>query len=190
MSPRRHRWLLAGYAGLAGFLVLEGTARQRGSAVASDPDGPDQGSTRAVASAYAAAGLSAPLFAQMPTPSLPDAVRPAGLGLQGAGLALRLWAMRSLEDSYTRTLKVTNAQGVVDIGPYRLIRHPGYAGSLLVWLGFALSSGSPAVVAAVASAMVPAYRYRMAAEEALLCRQLPGYEEYCERTKRLIPYVW
>jgi protein-S-isoprenylcysteine O-methyltransferase Ste14 len=99
--------------------------------------------------------------------------------------------MRSLGGFYSRTLHVDGGrQIVVESGPYRLIRHPGYAGSLLVWIGFALTSGSPPVVAAVAGLLGRAYQQRIKTEEALLSRRLPGYTDYRARTKKLIPYIW
>ncbi len=123
--------------------------------------------------------------------SLPAAAKPIGLALQVAGLGLRLWSMQTLRDAYSRTLRVTNTQDVVDRGPYRHVRHPGYLGSLLTWLGFTSdSSGSGVVVAAVAGVLVPAYRRRIAVEEALLTEQLPGYGAYQQRTTRLIPHLW
>jgi protein-S-isoprenylcysteine O-methyltransferase len=107
-----------------------------------------------------------------------------------AGLILRAWSMQTLADAYTRTLRVTNAQTVTDRGPYRHIRHPGYLGSLLIWCGFALASGSAVVVGTVAALLVPAYAHRMNAEEELLDHDLPDYADYRSRTKRLVPRVW
>lgn len=43
-----------------------------------------------------------------------------------SGLALRVWSMRTLGAFYTRTLRTAQNQHVVDTGPYRMIRHPGY----------------------------------------------------------------
>jgi protein-S-isoprenylcysteine O-methyltransferase len=98
--------------------------------------------------------------------------------------------MRTLGSSYSRTLRVQKAQQVVDRGPYRFVRHPGYAGSLLIWTGFALTSRSFAVVEVVGGLLGVAYHRRVGAEEALLRRELPGYAAYSKRTKRLIPFVW
>jgi protein-S-isoprenylcysteine O-methyltransferase Ste14 len=150
----------------------------------------DQGTTRALVLGYVAAVASAPLLRRLPVRPLPSVARPVGVGAQSAGLALRAWSMQSLRSSYSRTLRVTNAQTVVEAGPYRRVRHPGYLGSLLIWLGFALTSGSAAVVVAVAGLLIPTYRRRMDIEEQLLIKELHGYEEYCGRTKRLIPGVW
>jgi protein-S-isoprenylcysteine O-methyltransferase len=98
--------------------------------------------------------------------------------------------MQTLSEAYSRTLRVTNEQSVVDRGPYRHIRHPGYLGSLLVWTGFALSSGSAIIVGTVAALLLPAYAHRMDAEERLLERALPGYADYRARTKKLVPGLW
>lgn len=118
---------------------------------------------------------------------------PLGLVVEATGLALRAWSMRALGRSYSRTLRV--AQGddrrhVVDAGPYRLIRHPGYLGSLLTWVGFALTSRRTPVVILILGLLGAAYGRRITAEEQLLRRELPGYTTYCQRTKKLIPHLW
>jgi protein-S-isoprenylcysteine O-methyltransferase Ste14 len=79
---------------------------------------------------------------------------------------------------------------VVTAGPYRLVRHPGYTGSLLTWTGFALTSRSGPVLALTGGLLGLAYQRRIAAEEELLARDLPGYEDYQARTRKLIPFVW
>jgi protein-S-isoprenylcysteine O-methyltransferase Ste14 len=71
-----------------------------------------------------------------------------------------------------------------------LIRHPGYLGSLLTWIGFAPTSRSAPVVALIPELLGAAYSRRIMAEENLLRRDLPGYTSYSERTKKLIPFVW
>jgi len=141
-APARTGWFLAGYAGVAGFFVIERWARQHGTAASLDASGDDQGTTRGIVTASIAAATMAPLLRHVPLRSLPRGAAPVGLALQGKGLALRVWSMRTLGASYSRTLRTDDARGVVDDGPYRLIRHPGYAGSLLTWTGFALSSRS------------------------------------------------
>jgi protein-S-isoprenylcysteine O-methyltransferase len=183
-------WFLAGYAGVAGFLAVEATTRQPGAASALDGAPDDAGSTRALGTAYLAAAVSAPALRRIPVRPLPWPVPALGLAMQASGLALRAWSMQTLRQSYTRTLRVSNEQEVVDRGPYRHLRHPGYLGSLLVWAGFALSSCSLPVVGAVAALIVPAYVRRIDAEETLLERELHGYAAYQERTKKLVPALW
>jgi protein-S-isoprenylcysteine O-methyltransferase Ste14 len=132
-SERRSRaegiaWFAAGYAGVMGFLVLEASTRQRGAASSLDASRDDRGTTRMIVAVYATAALAAPLVRLVWRPKLPRAAGPVGVGLEAAGLGLRAWSMRTLGGSYSRTLRVDSAQGVVEDGPYRLVRHPGYAG--------------------------------------------------------------
>lgn len=98
--------------------------------------------------------------------------------------------MRTLGDFYTRTLRTAQHQHLVETGPYRLIRHRGYAGALSVWTGLALASRSAPAVVLVAALMGRAYRRRITAEEELLRRALPDYSDYSHRTRKLVPYVW
>jgi protein-S-isoprenylcysteine O-methyltransferase Ste14 len=187
--PARSGWFLAGYAGVAGFFVVERLARRRGTAASLDASGDDQGTTRGIVTASVAAAMLAPLLRRVPIRPLPQRAAPVGLALEATGLILRVWSMRTLGASYSRTLRTTDAQGVVDDGPYRLVRHPGYAGSLLTWTGFALTSRSVPVLIAVTGLLSRAYAHRIRVEEALLRRELPGYLDYCGRTKKLIPFV-
>jgi protein-S-isoprenylcysteine O-methyltransferase len=182
-------WFLAGYAGVAGFFVVE-SMRQPGPASALDGAAGDAGSTRDLVAAFTAAAVSAPVLRRLPVRPLPWPVALLGLALQATGLGLRTWSMQTLRQSYTRTLRVSNEQEVADRGPYRHLRHPGYLGSLLVWTGFALSSGSLPVVGTVAGLIVPAYVRRIDAEETLLERELHGYAAYQTRTKKLVPMIW
>jgi protein-S-isoprenylcysteine O-methyltransferase len=183
-------WLVAGYAGIAGFFVVEVSTRQRGAASSLNASRDDAGTTRMIIAANVTAGAVAPLVRLIKPPRLPSAAGPLGVGLEAAGLGLRAWSMRTLGRSYSRTLRVESAQHLVENGPYRFVRHPGYAGSLLIWTGFALTTRSLAVVEVVCGLLGLAYHRRVAAEEALLRRQLAGYAEYTRRTKRLIPFVW
>ncbi len=143
-----------------------------------------------IVAAYVTAALVAPALRRARAPRLPRGAGPAGIAFEVAGLGLRAWSMRTLGASYTRTLRAESAQALVETGPYRLVRHPGYAGSLLVWTGFALASRSTPVVALVGTLLGTAYARRIDAEEALLRRDLPGYAAYSRRTWRLIPYGW
>lgn len=182
-------WLVLGYAGIAGFFAVEALARQPGPASSMDAAAEDQGTTRMIVTGYALAALS-PTLAPILGPRLAPAAGPVGLALEAGGIALRGWSMRVLGASYTRTLRTADDQSVVEAGPYRLVRHPGYSGSLLTWAGFALTSRSLPVIALVGALLGRAYRRRILAEEQLLQRELAGYADYCARTKRLIPWVW
>lgn len=187
----RRGWLAASYAGAAAFFALEAVAREPGEASDLAATGSDQGTTRQIVAAYGlAAGLS-PVLRRLRAGRLPPVSGPAGVAMMAAGLALRAWSMRTLGAYYSRILRTTCDQDVVEDGPYRVIRHPGYLGSVMVWTGFAVTSGSAAVAVGVAALMGNAYRRRIAAEEAMLTGRFgSAYAEYSRRTKRLIPFIW
>ena len=187
---RDMRWFAAGYAGLGGFFAIEAALREPGLAASLDASGDDAGTTRAIVTAGAISAVLAPALRARPLPHLPRAAGPLGVAMQACGLGLRVWSMRTLQAAYTRTLRTAADQATVDQGPYAVIRHPGYLGSLLVWIGFGLTSRSPAAVALVVGLVGRAYERRIAAEERLLERDLPGYVAYARRTWRLIPLVW
>ena len=88
------------------------------------------------------------------------------------------------------TVTVEPDQTVVSTGVYGIVRHPMYAGALLL-IGFtplALGSYWGLLVALVA---LPALIWRLLDEERILARDLPGYVEYCRRVRyRLIPGIW
>lgn len=129
-----------------------------------------------------AATLS-PLLRRIPLRPLPEATAPTGLAIRAAGLAVRIWSMRTLRASYSRTLRTETEQPVVDRDPDRLVRHPGYLGSPMTWTGFARTSRSLSVAITVAGLLARAYSRRITAEEALLRRELPGYLDYIGRRR-------
>jgi len=95
------------------------------------------------------------------------------------------------ENSYAaRVVEVDAAQRVVTTGPYALVRHPMYQGVALMFLFSPTALGSwwallPAVMT------IPMLVLRIRNEEKVLCRDLPGYEAYRQRTRyRLFPGLW
>lgn len=187
----RRGWLAASYAGAAAFFALEAGARQPGEASDLAATDSDQGTTRQIVAAYGLAAGSSPVLGRLRAGRLPPVSGPAGVGMMAAGLALRAWSMRRLGAYYSRTLRTAPDQKVVESGPYRVIRHPGYLGSIMVWTGFAVTSGSGAAALGVAALMGHAYGRRITSEEAMLTGRFGSvYAEYSQRTKRLIPLVW
>jgi protein-S-isoprenylcysteine O-methyltransferase Ste14 len=89
-----------------------------------------------------------------------------------------------------RTVRVEQGQRVIATGPYALVRHPMYLGTLLMYLATPIALGSwwaliPALL------IVPILAARIINEEQVLARDLPGYPEYCRRVHfRLVPGIW
>jgi protein-S-isoprenylcysteine O-methyltransferase Ste14 len=130
------------------------------------------------------------LFASSGIASLPTGAFYLGIGLMIVGILLRQWSIAVLGRYFSRTVGIQEGQAVVDWGPYRLVRHPAYTGSLLttVGLGFVLQSWG-AVLVLIAFFGV-AFGYRIHVEEGVLISELGDeYIAYAKRTKRLIPYV-
>ncbi len=114
-----------------------------------------------------------------------------GVLLMAAGIALRAWATRTLGRFYTRTLLTAISHRVVQDGPYRLVRHPGYSGSLLVWIGAGAATSNWIILILVALVCVGAYFYRIQSEEAMLITAFgKEYRDYIQKTHRLIPYIY
>ena len=105
--------------------------------------------------------------------------------------AVHLWAIIS-NDFYTSTVRLQEERGqqVIDSGPYRLLRHPGYFGISLMLFCIALLLGS-------LWAMIPfsivfiLLIIRTMLEDKTLINELSGYREYTQKTRyRLIPGIW
>jgi protein-S-isoprenylcysteine O-methyltransferase Ste14 len=88
------------------------------------------------------------------------------------------------------TIEIAHDQTVISTGPYAVIRHPMYAGALILLLGTPLALGSFWGLLALIP-MTAALAARLLDEEKLLAAELPGYEEYCKKVRfHLVPFVW
>ena len=88
-----------------------------------------------------------------------------------------------------RVIQVETGQTVAATGPYRLVRHPMYSATIVLWLAAPLALGSFAAFPAF-FLFIPIIIFRLLNEEKILRQGLPGYAEYCRRTRRrLIPFV-
>jgi len=105
------------------------------------------------------------------------------------GYAFVFWVFK--ENSYAgRTIKVEKGQKVISTGPYSIIRHPMYLGTFLMYLATPIALGSY-VALPFFIIYIPIIIYRIFNEEEVLKRELPGYSEYCTRTRyKLIPRIW
>jgi len=100
-----------------------------------------------------------------------------------AGTAWSVWSLRYLGKNLS---VIAQARGVADRGPYRLVRHPLYAGEIVSALGLAVAAGTVAA-AALWIALIGMQFYRALREEQVLLDALPGYREYRARTAVLVP---
>lgn len=189
------RAILAAYVILGCFFVAERGLRKGERAKTLRRSAADRGSTTAIGAAFGTAMLIllvAPAIGRPRIGNIRGASIPwAGVALMTGGLGLRVWALRVLGSFYTRTLQTAPEQRLVAEGPYRVVRHPGYLGDVLLWLGAGLATANWIVAAIVALPMAGVYLYRIAVEEAMLADAFPGaYAEYARQTWRLIPFVY
>lgn len=128
------------------------------------------------------------IAAQLPRTSWMEV---SGAGLVVVGVVLFVWARRTLGTNYSGRLSTKQGQQLVQNGPYRVIRHPAYAGFLLMALGLAIGYSSLVGIAAIVFALVPAAIYRIGVEDKLLAEHFgTQFYKYAEQTRRLIPGIW
>lgn len=114
-----------------------------------------------------------------------------GIALMLIGLVLRWYAVKVLGKFFTRDVATRPGQTVVDAGPYRLIRHPAYSGSLLMFLGTGLAMTNWASLLVIMLCAAIGFGWRVHVEERALCADLgQPYRDYMHRTWRFVPYVW
>lgn len=115
----------------------------------------------------------------------------AGLMLILAAVVLRAWTRAHLRGQYSGHVEVQTDHRLVQSGPYRFVRHPGYTGFLLMALGVAIGYSSLIGLAAIPVLLLPGLAYRMKVEERLLTEQFgEEYRAYARKSKKLIPGIW
>ena len=95
------------------------------------------------------------------------------------------------ENQYaSRIIEVDQKQKVTQTGPYRLVRHPMYLGTIIMYLASPIALGSYwAIIPALF--FIPVLVARIINEEKVLEKDLEGYLEYKAKTKyRLMPGIW
>jgi protein-S-isoprenylcysteine O-methyltransferase Ste14 len=125
--------------------------------------------------------------------SLPHslALELAGLVIILLGLLIRLWTRLTIGRMYSGYLRVKIGHVLVTDGPYRLVRHPGYTGFVLMVLGICIGYSSLIGLACIPLLFLPGLAYRMGVEERLLLDHFgEEYRAYAARTKKIIPWAW
>jgi len=174
----------------AGFVMDPGLVQER---LWPGPGAEDRLSTFAflpvAVGQYVVAGLDVGRFHWSDT--VPQALRLVGLLAVAVAVAVSMWAV-SVNPFFSSVIRIQTERGhhVVTDGPYRFVRHPGYAVApfLLIGTGLALGSWLAALIGVVMMAFVV---QRTVREDHLLHEQLPGYAAYAHKVRyRLVPGVW
>lgn len=125
------------------------------------------------------------------SPVFPTWLNILGFILIVLGYTFAGWALAE-NRFFSSVVRIQTDRGhmVCDSGPYRIVRHPGYAGNILALPGIVLALGSVWTIIPVIVALIIAV-IRTALEDKTLQEELPGYRDYVRRVRyRLIPGVF
>lgn len=119
----------------------------------------------------------------------PAELRILGAALYTLGVLMALTARFQLGRNWSDIEKslVMQNHALVTHGLYRWVRHPIYAGDVLLLLGLELALNSWGAAGVVALAVY--VRGQAMKEEQALLQSLPGYDQYCRRTARFLPFL-
>ena len=123
----------------------------------------------------------------LPIADNPFSLQAAGVVLFSAGLATAILGRVQLGESWSDIETPQAKNSVVSRGIYGYIRHPIYAGDLLLLAGLELCLNSWLVIGVLA--LAPVVANKAIREEKMLAEKLPGYDVYVRKTKRFIPFL-
>jgi protein-S-isoprenylcysteine O-methyltransferase Ste14 len=114
-----------------------------------------------------------------------------GDALAAAGVAFAIWARIALGRNWSGAIvSVREGQGLVQRGPYAIVRHPIYTGFLVALMGTALTLGTLAAWLGVAAALI-GLLIRVDIEDRMMAAEFgDAHAAYRAHTKKLIPLVW
>lgn len=121
----------------------------------------------------------------------PAALRIAALIGVAAGVAFAIRAMQA-NRFFSPVVRIQEERGhtLVTTGPYRFVRHPGYAGAIASWLCTPIALGSWWSLLPLLPMLALVMR-RIRIEDPYLLENLPGYADYARKVRwRLLPGVW
>ena len=125
------------------------------------------------------------------SPEFPLWLNIIGLMLIAFGYAFAAWAVAE-NRFFSSVVRIQTERGhvVCDTGPYRFVRHPGYAGNIFPLFGMVLALDSLWTLIPTAVALI-IMLIRTVLEDKTLLEELPGYQDYAQRVRyRLILGVY
>jgi len=107
------------------------------------------------------------------------------------GVWIRYSAMTTMGRYYSRSIGIQAEHELIQTGWYRFVRHPGYLGTILTFIGFGLALESWLSLIFNTVLLLVAYAYRIKVEEAALISHFgDSYASYQKHTWRLIPFLY
>jgi protein-S-isoprenylcysteine O-methyltransferase Ste14 len=116
-----------------------------------------------------------------------------GLGsiLIVVGLIIRVTSILTLKKQFTYTVTKIENHELIETGIYKNIRHPGYLGQLIIFLGISTCLSNWVSILLMIIPVLLGYLNRINIEEKFMVEQMgQRYSDYQKRTKKLIPVIY
>jgi protein-S-isoprenylcysteine O-methyltransferase Ste14 len=114
-----------------------------------------------------------------------------GLALVVIGLMVRVHSILTLKQYFTYSVAKVENHKIIETGLYKFIRHPGYLGQFIIFIGISTSISNWLSVLAMMIPITLGYLNRINIEERFMLEQLgENYLNYQKRTKRIIPMIY
>ena len=114
-----------------------------------------------------------------------------GMSLIVIGFMIRIHSILTLKQYFTYSVAKVENHKIIETGLYKFIRHPGYLGQLIIFIGISISVSNWLSILVMMIPIIPGYLYRIRVEEKFMLEQLgEDYINYQERTKRIIPMIY
>jgi protein-S-isoprenylcysteine O-methyltransferase Ste14 len=114
-----------------------------------------------------------------------------GFILVSIGLIIRVTSILTLKKQFTYTVAKVENHELIETGLYKNIRHPGYLGQLIVFLGISTCLSNWLSILLMIIPVLLGYLNRINVEEKFMVEQMgQKYLDYQKRTKKLIPTIY
>ena len=107
------------------------------------------------------------------------------------GLLIRIHSILTLKQYFTYSVATVENHKIIETGLYQYIRHPGYLGQLIIFLGISISISNWFSILLMMLPVLIGYLYRISIEEKFMRGQIgEDYQIYQGRTKKIIPLLY
>ena len=114
-----------------------------------------------------------------------------GLLIVTIGLIIRITSILALKQQFTYTVTKVDNHGLIQTGIYKKIRHPGYLGQLIIFLGLSTCLSNWISIILMFVSVFPGFLNRISVEEKFMADHFgQQYLDYKAHTKRLIPFIY
>jgi protein-S-isoprenylcysteine O-methyltransferase Ste14 len=114
-----------------------------------------------------------------------------GVVLVVIGLMIRIGSILTLKQYFTYSVAKVEDHQLIETGLYKSIRHPGYLGQLIIFIGISTSLSNWLSILLMMIPVCIGYAYRINVEEKFMVEQLgENYLNYQKRTKKIIPLIY